>query len=101
MHPEPPPQKYPPPVLPLAGRNRRSAADGVVHVSAALVYVVVVDLPMVSRRTSYPIYHVVHAPFGGIPCAAPHRSPLPMDRRRRNYIYLPTPPIISYLYLSQ
>eukprot|EP00965_Chrysotila_dentata_P170556 5630323-Pleurochrysis_carterae.AAC.1 len=45
MHPRPLPQKHPPPIPLPAGMSRRSIAHEVAHVSAALVHVVVADLP--------------------------------------------------------
>eukprot|EP00965_Chrysotila_dentata_P106154 3506197-Pleurochrysis_carterae.AAC.1 len=43
--------------------SRHSAAHEVVHVSAALVHVVVADQPTVNHRTSCPISRVMHALF--------------------------------------
>eukprot|EP00965_Chrysotila_dentata_P030033 999711-Pleurochrysis_carterae.AAC.1 len=57
MHPRPLPQKYPPTIRLPAGISRRLIAHEVVHVSAALLHVVVADLPTIGRRTSYPISH--------------------------------------------
>eukprot|EP00965_Chrysotila_dentata_P029185 970804-Pleurochrysis_carterae.AAC.1 len=63
--------------------SRRLIAHEVVHVSAALVQVVVVDLPVVVRRTSYPISHVMHELFEDVPRAVGRPGPLLMDRHTK------------------
>eukprot|EP00965_Chrysotila_dentata_P182255 6018924-Pleurochrysis_carterae.AAC.1 len=101
MHLGPLPQKHPS-LFPLpVEMSRYLAAHEVVNVSVALVHVVVVDPPTVSRRTSYPISHVMHAPFEDVSHAVRRHSPLLIDCHMRHNTYHPTLPFLFYLYLSQ
>eukprot|EP00965_Chrysotila_dentata_P143039 4726772-Pleurochrysis_carterae.AAC.1 len=101
MHPGPLPQKHPPPSPLPVEMSRHSAAHEVVHVSVALVHVVVADPLTVNRRTSLPISHAMHALFENVSHAVRRHGPLLIDRHMRHDMYRLTPQVLSYMYLSQ
>eukprot|EP00965_Chrysotila_dentata_P160886 5312652-Pleurochrysis_carterae.AAC.1 len=80
--------------------SRRLIAHEVVHVSAALVRVVVADRPVVVRRISYPISHVMHALFEDVPRDVGRPDPLLIDRHTKYDTVHLIPQLLTYPYPS-